>query len=176
MENLKSHLLGRIDFVREEDRLMIRRPWFSMQYLISFIMLVLVFLFFIPDYVRGVVESGAWFVVIIVPWFLYVIYYIIAKIVNSTFIYVDKDTIVVFHRPLPYFGNLRLTSKDIKQLYVEQKRFKGRGRRIYYELRALTEKGGSIKVLSDIDDKYQAESIEAEVEKFLGITDILVLA
>ena len=71
------------------------------------------------------------------------------------------------HEPLPYEANVCLRTGDISQIILEPQRYKGRGRRRYFDLGALTNDGEKLKVLRYIETKGQAVFINNEIERFV---------
>lgn len=53
-------------------------------------------------------------------------YYILCGYVNETHVRVDDQTITVNHHPLPWFGNKRIYSGNVKELYITHNRLAGR--------------------------------------------------
>jgi hypothetical protein len=123
---------------------------------------------FAPPYVAGVIEQGSWiFLVILAPWVLYAIYYLLTKLINSSYVFVNIEIVDVTHKPLPYSAGVRIPIADVLRVQLEHKQYKGRSRRKYIELYALTKEGIKQKLLGDIDSEEQAIYIKNEIEKFL---------
>jgi hypothetical protein len=158
-----------VTIIRESNSVMIRRHWFGWRYVPPAVLLVIIGIFLAPPYVVGVIEQGSWyFLVVLAPWFLYVMYYWLTKLINSSYISINKECIDINHKPLPYSSNIRISTNNITHIEVEQKRYKGRGLRKYFEVSALTNNGGRQKLLCDIDIEGQAAFIKYEIEKFLN--------
>lgn len=99
-------------------------------------------------------------------------YYVIAGYFNKTFVKVDYMSISIRHKPIPFWGNKKIRSPDVKQLYSKEKVSHSRsGTSVSYEVRALTQTGKDIKVLSGLDSSEQALYIEQQIEKYLNIED-----
>lgn len=99
-------------------------------------------------------------------------YWTIAGFVNRTVIFVDGRELSVVHRPLPWFGTLRLPVDQIDQLYCKQKVSRGEnGTSVSYQLFAAVKGGGRRKILSGLMDSDHALFIERRVESYLGIRD-----
>lgn len=99
--------------------------------------------------------------------------YVIAGYLNKTIIRVDNENIRVKHRPIPFFfGNKKLDSSGINQLYTKEKMGHGHNRNsiTHYELRAITIDKGDVKLLR-LDSPKQALFVEKAIEKFLRIED-----
>jgi hypothetical protein len=100
-------------------------------------------------------------------------YYVLAGYLNKTTIRVDNENIRVKHSPLPFFfGNKKLDSSGIKQLYSKEKMGHGQNKNsiTHYELRAITIDKGDVKLLR-LDSPKQALFVEKVIEKFLRIED-----
>jgi hypothetical protein len=118
------------------------------------------------------IENGLWkYVVLSVvgSWFLFVVYYVLAKLVNSTYIHVTPEYISVIHRPLPFAKNLQINTGNIASIIQEQKRYNGRTRRRYYAINAVMPNEKKVTLVSDIDIEAQAAAIKIEIERFLGL-------
>ncbi len=106
---------------------------------------------------------------------LFVAYYAIAGFVNSTVVRVGMGEIEVRHGPLPWFGNRRLETASIAQLYVKEVlRRQRRGSSLTYEVHAATRDGGHVILLSGLESSEQALFQEQEIERALGIKDLPV--
>lgn len=99
-------------------------------------------------------------------------YYVLAGYCNKTLIDVDFNAIVIRHAPLPFWGNKKVTSKNIVQLYCKRDEVLG-ARNGYraFAVHAITRERRNIKLLSGLDNSEQALFIEQEIEKFLNIED-----
>jgi len=103
---------------------------------------------------------------------LFITYYTIAGYINNTHIRVDRDLLTIKHRPLPWFGNRSISSRELDQLYSKMNIFHSRGRVHYsYEVRVKTRTDGDIKLFSKLSDSAQALFVEQEIERFLNIED-----
>ncbi|MCB9852437.1 MAG: hypothetical protein H6819_05030 [Phycisphaerales bacterium] len=99
-------------------------------------------------------------------------YWTIAGFVNRTEIVVDSRELSVAHRPMPWFGALRMPVEQIDQLYCKQKISRGEnGTSVSYELFASKKGGGKRKILSGLMDSDHALFVERRVESYLGIRD-----
>ena len=75
---------------------------------------------------------------------------------------------VVRHGPLPWIGNKKLDTCDLKQFYVKKCSFLKRNIPTY-EIHAITRNDKNIKLIGGIPSSEQALDIEREVRKYLGI-------
>ncbi len=99
-------------------------------------------------------------------------YYTLAGYLNTTVISVSASTLRVRHGPLPVPGNKEGPSSEIDQLYVKEKRHRGKhGSTFTYELRIVSRAGNDVKLLGGLTDSNHALYIEQAVEKYLKIAD-----
>ncbi len=99
-------------------------------------------------------------------------YYLIAGYINKTVIEVNSMFLSVRHRPLPFLGNKKIQSQDIKQLYSKEMIHRGKnGINYTYEIHAVLDNDKRIKVVSGMPRSEQALFIEQEIEKYLKIRD-----
>lgn len=106
---------------------------------------------------------------------IWVSYYALAGWLNTSHVYVSKDTIEINHKPLPWVGNKKLKSTALKQLYAREKISHNKnGTTVTYEVRAILKEGQNIKLLSGLKNSEQALFIEQEIEKYLQIENVPV--
>jgi hypothetical protein len=99
-------------------------------------------------------------------------YYVLTGYTNKTQVDVDFNSITIRHGPLPFWGNKKVSSKTIKQLYCKKEVFfDSRYRYISFAVHAITNDRRNIKLLSGLDNSEQALFIEQEIERFLNIKD-----
>jgi hypothetical protein len=103
-------------------------------------------------------------------------YYVIAGWVNRTRVLVGSGRLTVRHSPLPWSGNTEIDASSLKQLYTQERVTHSRRGPSYstFEVRAVTQNGRNTKLVGGLETSEQALSIEQEVEKRLGITDVPV--
>ena len=103
-------------------------------------------------------------------------YYVIAGWFNRTLILVGSGKLAVRHTPMPWFGAMEIDSSSVKQLYTQERVRQSRRGAGYttYEVRGVTQNGRNIKLLGGLSTSEHALSIEQEVERRLGITDVPV--
>jgi hypothetical protein len=100
-----------------------------------------------------------------------VTYFMLAGYVNRTVIDVDFDRLTVKSGPLPVWGNKKIPSRTLRQLYVKGNTYSDMGTIMTYAVRAITDDQRNIKLLGGLDSTEQALFIEQEIEKFLHIED-----
>ncbi len=104
-------------------------------------------------------------------------YVAIANWLNKTHIYVSKDAIEIKHQPIPWFGNKRVETNNIKQLSVEKKGggsqgiSSSRNQPKYYVI-AHTDNGETFNLIKGLSRSNHAFYIEQRIESYLGIEDI----
>ena len=98
------------------------------------------------------------------------IYHAVANFFNKTYIFANESKIEIRHRPVPWIGNLKVDATDINQLYVKEVVHRGEGETSKdYELRAKTNFGKDIKILSDLPDADQAKFVKERLVALLHI-------
>lgn len=101
-----------------------------------------------------------------------VTYAAIANLVNVTEIIVERGTLSLRHRPLPWYPRPTLATADLAQLYVARRvRRSKKGTTIRFDLRAISEAQGDLLLLAGLTDLEQALWLEQEIERHLGLTD-----
>ncbi|WP_455209602.1 hypothetical protein [Kaarinaea lacus] len=146
---------------RDPNHLTIHRRWFAWRYKPPVLRLIVLVLAFLPDIVA--VKNDIWKNVIfsvVGSWFVFVMNYVLTKLIKSTYI-------SVCHRPLPFAKNIQLDTSNITAIIQEQKRYKGRTRRKYYEMNARTPDGKKVTLVRYIDIEAQANTIKTEIVRFL---------
>jgi len=99
-------------------------------------------------------------------------YYVLAGYFNKTIIDVDFNSITVRHGPIPFWGNQKISSKTITQLYCKRDEYFGSYRGYStFAVHAITSEQRNIKLLTGFDNSEQALFIEQEIEKLLNIED-----
>jgi hypothetical protein len=157
-------------------RMRIVRKWFSLKVipLAIFAMVWDGFLFF---WYANALEGGSLITILFplghVSVGLGITYYVIAGFLNRTYIDVDRGRIQVRHRPIPYFGNKKLRSRDIKQLYAKEK-IGSDNNAGSFEVFVLTKDKKSISLIKGLESDEQALFIEQEIEKYLRLEDVPV--
>lgn len=101
------------------------------------------------------------------------LYLTIATWLNKTQIYVSKNNIEIKHQPIPWLGNKRIETNNIKQLFVK-KVYRGssnNNRRYTYNVAGITSENKQFKLISGLEYDYYARFIEKKIEDYLGIDD-----
>ena len=151
--------------------------WFKTKYVIT-ILAAPLFTFFLvrSEYIVGDFSQFTIPVLALVGASIFVIYYSLAKLLNTTKISVTHHEIKVIHSPVPFGKNLVLKKEDVSQLYVTKHRT---GHRYYlfsatYQINAILTNKNIITLVKGLHLPEQGRFIENKIEDFLDITDIHV--
>lgn len=104
-----------------------------------------------------------------------ILYFMLTTWFNKTHIIVSQNTIEIQHKPLPWFGNKKLETKNIKQLYVKEwmSTSTSSHRKSSYYLHVISIDEDDITLMK-LEKKEQAYFIEQQIEKYLGIKNLKV--
>ncbi len=176
-------MIGEIDIpknmhlVEKSDRLEFEYTWFKAKYILSLISSP-VFTYFLiqSEFIKGDFYQLTPPVLILIAFGVFIVYYSLAKLLNTTNIHVNNQEIRVYSGPLPFSKNLNLKKSDVKQLYVTQHRI---GHRYYvyattYQINVILSDKNVITLVKGLDTPQQGRFIENKIEDFLNITDIHV--
>lgn len=169
-EFVELGLPDKMEIERQYDSMTITRKWFGWE--VVFIAVFAVFWngIIFKDYSTFTAYSE-------LPWIhivagVAVTYYAISGFFNVTKIQVSKRQIQIIHKPLPWIGNKKIDSLDIKQLYVKEKISRGQNNNsntASYEVHVITNSGRVTKLLKGFPTSEQALFVEQEIEKYLAI-------
>ena len=117
----------------------------------------------------------------LLPWAVAILgvgflYYALATWLNKTHIFVSQSAIEVKHKPLPWFGNKRLETKKIKQLYSKREVSSSTSNSrssVSYHLHVISFDEDDMTLLK-VENSEQALFLEQEIEKYLGIKNLRV--
>ena len=166
---MQSQLIKAIKVVEGKDRFSICLRRFTSRHTLQLIFLIVVSTTFLPMYIQGTLFGGAWFFLpLVVPFFFYVFYVLLTKIINSTCIDITNDIIRVTQGPLPYIGNKKLPITQFRALQINKKKNQGRSLRTYYALIAVTNLGSSVVLISEIEHVEQVEYIKLKLEEYIN--------
>jgi hypothetical protein len=99
-------------------------------------------------------------------------YATIGGFVNRTVLRVAGGELAIWHGPLPWPGQRRLMTSDIRQLYCTQTSHRRKhGSSFTFNVAAQTSGGDKIDLLTGLDELDQALFIEQRVEQHLRIRD-----
>jgi hypothetical protein len=95
-----------------------------------------------------------------------------AGFVNRTTFTVERDHLAVRHGPLPWRGNLDVSTLALEQLFCSEKVIRSRsGTTLRYGVEAVLKDGTQLHIAPALDEREQAMYIEQSIEKHLGIRD-----
>lgn len=160
------------------DVRVIRRRWFRPSYLFLLFFCIgwdgfLFFWYFIGIAV-GPAGEMQWlffvFPICHVAVGVFLTYFVIAGLLNKSYMGVTADGIFVRHRPVPWFGNRNLAANDLKEVYVElgtSQNSDGR-RQQQYTLAGVVAAGDRIKLLGGLDSP-EAQYCAQQLNEWLGL-------
>jgi hypothetical protein len=104
------------------------------------------------------------------------LYYIIAVLLNKTYIGVSQWDLSIEHKPIPvpFYRTLEIPSKTIDQVFVERyvaSKTNGRPDYAYRVMAKMKNTEKPLKVMKGLKTLEQGRFIEQEIEKFLHIED-----
>jgi len=136
------------------------------------------FLWYSLAFGEGTVSASAFSVIFMVFPLLHVAvglgltYYTIAGFINTTTITVDRGRLIIRHFPLPWLYGGAIATNEIDQIYCKESVQTNKGTAWYrYAVSVLLKNGRERKLIANLDAPEEALYLEAEIEKFLGITD-----
>ena len=101
------------------------------------------------------------------------IYYVAARLLNRTYIRLERGQLSVRHAPVPWKGGKEVPATRLEQLYCkEQRRRTKNGERFTYSVEMLMQGHRRETLLEGLSDFEHALFIEQTLEKALGITDV----
>ncbi len=160
---------------RDPIHLEIIRRWYGPMSVILTVLCFMWYAMFILNYGEGILEGNIFSITMGSSFAfigLIIVYYTVAGYINSTHIRADRDFLIIKHKPLPWFGNKSIPSRELDQLYSKKSVYRYRGEDHYScEIRAKMKTNQDIKLLSKLPDPHQALFIEQEIERFLNIED-----
>jgi hypothetical protein len=160
-----------------KGHLRIARRWFSWQYVVLLVFCIIWDGCVVFWYKVSLTASGVPLLAVVIPLVhvavgLGLTYTVVAGFLNRTVISVSPERLTVRHGPLPWFGNRDLPSREIEQLYCERRVTEtDDGQVVRFELAASLHDGRKVRLLKGLDAANQAQYIEQEVERWLGIVD-----
>jgi hypothetical protein len=172
-DNMDIGLPEKLELHEHPDYIHITRKWFGSQ--IVFLTAFAIFWnFFLVNFYAGMGEHADTFTMFLpllhVGVGVCITYYVIAGWLNKSNVFLSKHTIEINHKPIPWFGNTKFKSTDLKQLYAKEKvTNKRNGTTVTYEVHAILKNKKNIKLLSGLESSEQALFIEQEIENFLQI-------
>ncbi len=104
------------------------------------------------------------------------LYYIVAVVLNKTYIGVSQWDLTVEHKPIPipFYRTLELDSKSIEQIFVERyvaSKTNGQPDYAFKVMAKVKKTEKPVRVMKGLKTLEQGRFIEQEIEKFLHIED-----
>ena len=166
----------KIKISHKEGKLEISYKWFN------FIFIFLIFFCIIWDGFMVVwhtisLTSGAWYMSLFgllhTAVGIGLTYYTIAGFFNTTTVTAGMGNLEIRHHPVPWFGNKKIKTSEIRQFYSKEKISQGKnGQGFTYEIYALLAgQKPKVNILKGLQDAELALFIEQELEHYLGIKD-----
>lgn len=166
-----------IHLSEKEDNLTIEYSWFKMKYLVALILCpVFSYILIESPYIQGSLRHITFPVIMFFIINVFVLYYCLAKLINTTTIHVNSERIDIVHRPFPFSKNIRINRTNLAQLYVARKLSSHRYYHLFpsYQINAILKDDHIFSIIRGLQDPGQGQFIEQKIEQFLGITDIEV--
>jgi hypothetical protein len=160
-----------------EGGMLITYRWYKAKYLLALMLAPACAYFLVrSDYVAGDFQAFTVPSVLIVMAALLIVYYSLARVLNTTRIRVLQDRILVCSGPLPFGGNRKLYKDDVVQLYVTRQAV---GHRYYltvttYQVNVQLVNGSVMTLVRGLASAEQGWFIEKNIESFFMIQDIPV--
>lgn len=103
---------------------------------------------------------------------VFITYLTVAGFLNRTTFRVERDHLTVRHGPVPWRGNLDVSTTALEQIFCTEHVSRGRnGTSVRYGVEAVLKDGRHLKLATGLDAREQALFIEQTLEKHLGIVD-----
>lgn len=97
-------------------------------------------------------------------------YYVIAGWFNKTYILASLLEVGVRHSPVPWRGNIKIPSGDLRQLYVKNTTsWYNNNRSEIFEVRVISKSGENLKLVGGLKSQEQGIFIEQKIENYLNI-------
>lgn len=155
--------------------LRIQRRWFKLSAL-GMLGFAAFWDLFLVSWYANAARAGDWMVFVFpllhVAVGVGITYSSIAGLVNTTHLTVDRDTLTVSHRPLPWLGGGRHARADLVQLYVERTDRRGAkgSTGIAYDLCAFDRDARKRTLLKGLETAGEGLWLERVLEQRLGIS------
>jgi hypothetical protein len=176
-ESTEIGIPDNIKVSKDFQHLHIAIKWFGFKFIVLTLIAVVWDTSLINWYSMG---SSPFYPCILFPFFHIAVgvgltYYTLAGYLNKTYIDVDFNSITVQYKPLPLWGNKKVSTQTIEQLHYEWDDFWGipnnRSGYHFYAVSATTKERRVTKLVRGLDNSEQALFIKQEIEKFLNIDE-----
>jgi hypothetical protein len=99
-------------------------------------------------------------------------YYTLAGFLNVTTLKVDRKQFSVQYDPVPWLGEVKVPTADLKQLYCKEKYHSSdSGSHYSYQLCAILKDGRKLDMVPNLDSAEIAAFLEQQIESWLNIPD-----
>ena len=177
-EHMDLGLPEKLEIHQHSNYMHISRKWFGLQVIFMTVFAIIWDVVLVNFYTDIGDEAGTLmrlFPLIHIAVGAGITYYAVAGWFNKSNIFVSKQSIEINHKPIPWFGNKKLKSTDLKQLYAKEKVSRNNNQTtVTYEVHAILNNDRNTKLLGGLVNNEQALYIEQEIEKYLGINDAKV--
>ena len=125
------------------------------------------------------IATGEWVILLFISLHLFVgislLYWMIAVLLNTTYITVNQREITIEHKPIavPFYPNRLMPVEEVEQLFTE-KYVNGRTNgqpNFAFSLKAIKKNHEHIPLVKGLKSYEQALYVEQQVERFLNIKD-----
>lgn len=168
-ESAKISIPDNIKVSKGFQRLHIAVKWFRFKFIVLTLFIIGFDAFFLS---AGYSTAFPFEMTIAVTVNIGLIYYALAGYLNTTFIDVNFNSIIVKYEPLPTWGEKRISTKTVTQLYVDGDYFFGienkRTGYHFYNVNAITNDRRIVKLVQGLENN-EASFVKQEIEKFLNI-------
>ena len=175
-EEMQSHLPKRMSIEYYEAYMHIQKKWLGLPTIImGILLLVWVMVFFRTFNLIGTgVNEGEFFLTLMPIVFgcgaVLLAYFLLANWLNKTDIFVSDDLMEIKIGPIPWRGNVKLETANIKQIFI-QKQVAGseKKRKVTYAVLINNQNGKVVKLVGGLEGQDQALFIEQRIENYLGM-------
>ena len=164
-----------VSVAQEAGSLKIVYRWLSWKF-IGLLVFCIAWDSFLVFWYSNVGENSPWIMIVFpmahVAIGLSLTYYTFAGFLNSTIIMINHQFLIITHTPLPWFGNRRVESAQLAQLYAEQiVRQSRNSSSSSYQLNGILRDNRKVKLLSGLPSQDVALFVEQSIEEYLRIAD-----
>jgi hypothetical protein len=101
---------------------------------------------------------------------LLLVYGTLAGLLNRTVIKLTSEFLTVWHGPVPWWGNQRLPVNELERFACHKDTASGKdGGSRFFSVHARRKGGGTVELVTDLDNPAQALFIKQELERWLKI-------
>ena len=165
-----------VEFQDEMHYMRIDQKWFSWKYVPMAFFCVAWDAFLIFWYTMAFTSHATWIMIVFPIAHLAVgvglTYSTLAGFFNKTVLELTPEMLTIWHEPLPWIGETRIATREIKQLYcTDMVSNNENGSSIHYNLVMVNSAGRARKIIKNLESKDVAIFIEQHIEKWLNIPD-----